>query len=377
MRKIGTRKSIGDEKGYVLIAALLVLLVLGLISGPLLSYMVGGLTAGHTFEVGAAQLYGADAGAQDAIWKIQNGIGLCSGSPTTHYTISDVNGNPVDVTVTYQDGPIYHIESTAAGDGSGTKIDAYVVGTSVAGNFSGITENVITSLAGINYYGQVNVDPSTGDHSPQAYYGAAWPTPQELEAWYLADVQDGTHYYADTTIDLNGINKSVGPLYVDGTLTIKNSSNTPATLTLTGTIYVTGDTLIGTTGKAFTLNLNGNTIFVASPTAGSQKALNIGGKCSMEGSGCLIAVGDSYFAPSGNIGSEAGPVLTLSIQGSTLLQPSGTFYGTVAGNVTVDVKSGSQQSLVYPDAGFGVINFPGCTAGRYIYSVVSWDVSRE
>jgi hypothetical protein len=378
MRKIGTVRLISDQKGYILIAALLVLVVIGLISGPLLSYMVNGLAAGHVFEVGAAELYGADAGAQDAIWKIQNGIGLCIGSPTTHYTVSDVNGKSVDVIVTYQDGPIYHIESTAASDGSGTRIDAYVVGDAVAGDFSGITNNVITSLSEIKYFGQVNVDPPEGEeHGPADYYGGNWPTPGELVDWYQWDVQHATHYDSDTTIDLNGVSQSLGPLYVDGKLTIVNSSNTPATLTLAGVIYATGDTQIGATGKAFTLGLSGTTIFVESATMGNQKALEIGGKCSMDGSGCLIAVGDTYFAPDGNIGSEEGPVLTLSILGSTLLQPSGNFYGTVAGSVVVDVKSGSEQNLMYPDAGFGAVNFPGCIAGRFIYSVVSWDVSRE
>jgi hypothetical protein len=374
MRKIAVKRLVRGEKGYVLIAALLLLVVVGLISGPLLSYMVSGLKAGHVFETGAAELYGADAGVQDAVWRIENNIGLCVGHNTT-YNISDVNGKSVDVTVTYMAGPTYKVESTATSSGSKTKVTAYVIGTSVSGDFSGITNNVITSLGEIKYFGQVNVDPETGNHSPQANYGGAWPTPGELCDWYGEDVKDAPHYYSDTTIDLNGVNKNLGPLYVDGELTIKNSGG-PATLTLTGVIYVTGDTFIGLTNGAFTLALNGTTIFVASDTVGSQKALQIGGKCSMDGSGALIAVGDTYFAPDGSIGSEEGPVLTLSVLGSTLLQPSGNFYGTVAGNVTVDVKSGSGQNLIYPDTGFGVINFPGCTAGRFVYSIVSWEVSR-
>lgn len=369
------RRLIKGEKGYVLIAALLVLVVLGLISGPLLSYMVSGLRAGHVLETGAAELYGGDAGVMDAMWKIQNNMGPCSGSPTLHYTISDVNGKEVDVTITYMAGPIYEVQSTATSSGSKTKVTAYIVGTPVSGNFSGITDHVITSLGAINTYGQVNISPTTGNHSPQAYYSGAWPTPEELCAWYAYDVKDAPHYYSDTTIDLNGVDQSIGPLYVGGKLTIVNSSNTPATLSLNGTVYVTGDTLIGTTGKSFTLNLNGHTIFVASTS--SKYALQIGGKCTMEGSGAVIAVGGIYFAPSGNIGSPAGPVLALSVLGSTLLQPSGTFYGTVAGNVTVDVKSGSQQTLIYPNGGFGIINFPGCTTGRFVYSIVSWEVSRE
>jgi len=380
VRKIGVKRLIRDEKGYILIVALLVLVLVGLVSGPVLSYMVSGLRAGHVFETGAAELYAADAGVEDAVWKIQQGIGLCPNQFKT-YNISDVNGKSVNVTVTYVNNTTetvtYRIESTATSDGSKTKITAYVIGDAVAGDFSGITNNVITSLGEINYYGKVNVDPPEGEeHGPQDYYPGNWPTPEELCDWYWYDVEDATHYYSDTTIDLNGVSQPLGPLYVDGDLTIKNSGGS-ATLGLNGTIYVTGDTLIGGTNNAFTLALNGYTIFVASATAGSQKALEIGGKCSMDGSGCLIAVGDTYFAPDGNIGSEEGPVLTLSVVGSTLLQPSGNFYGSVAGNVTVDVKSGSGQTLNYPDAGYGVINFPGCIAGRFIYSIASWEVSRQ
>jgi len=72
MWKTATRTLIRGEKGYVLIAALVVLVVLGLIAGPLLSYMVGGLKAGHVVEAGATELYAADAGVQDALWRIEN-----------------------------------------------------------------------------------------------------------------------------------------------------------------------------------------------------------------------------------------------------------------------------------------------------------------
>jgi Tfp pilus assembly protein PilX len=90
------RRLIRNEKGYILLLALLVLLVVGLISGPLLSYMVSGLRAGHTFETGAAELYAADAGVEDAVWRIPN-VGLCPGYPSTTYNITDVNGKSVEV----------------------------------------------------------------------------------------------------------------------------------------------------------------------------------------------------------------------------------------------------------------------------------------
>jgi hypothetical protein len=383
------KRLIRDEKGQALVLALILLALGGLIIGPLLSYIDTGLAAGGVYERKAGELYAADAGVEDAIWKIQHpgeaGYLPCNpSSPARNYTIPDVNGKDVDVSIKYtygdEEGRAYLVESKTVGDGSTTEISAYIIGTSVFGDFSGITNNVITSPGEINYYGQVNVDPETGNHSPVSNYTGAWPTAADLCAWYGYDVKNAPHYYSDTTINLNGISQPLGPLYVDGKLTIENSSNTPATLTLTGTIYATGVTDIGVSGSGqntLIVNLNDNTIFVASDSTGSGKqALQIGGKCTLEGSGALIAVGDTYFAPGGDIGSVEGPVLTLSVEGSTLLQPSGNFYGSVAGNVTVDVKSGSKQNLVFPEGGFGVINFPGCTAGRFIYSIASWEVNQ-
>jgi Tfp pilus assembly protein PilX len=375
VRKIAMKRLIRDEKGYILILALLVLVLVGLISGPLLSYMVSGLRAGHVFETGAAELYAADAGVEDAVWKIQQGIGLCPNQSTT-YNITNVNGKSVDVTVTLlANNTTYRVESTATGGVSGTKIDAYITSTSIYGDFSGITNNVITSQGDIILKPGTEVTPSTGDHSPQADYGGAWPTAEELAAWYGEDVEDATHYYSDTTIDLNGVSQELGPLYVGGTLTIKNSGG-PATLTITGTIYATGKTQIyGPTSKEpyeLTLDLNGYTIFTRSNIIGAQNALEIQ-KCNMNGSGAIIAVGDIYFAPKVPAGMS-DPVFIMSCSGETLVQPNGEFYGSIAGSVDVQLQPGS--SLNYPETGFGVLNFPGCTAGRFIYSIASWEVSR-
>ena len=370
------RRLIRGEKGYILIAALLVLVVVGLISGPVLSYMVSGLRAGHVFETGAAELYAADAGVEDAVWKIQNQVDIptgCGGDLSRSYNISGVNGKKVDFTITRANNvtQIYHVVSTATGDGSGTEIDAYVIGTSVYGDFSGITNNVITSQGKITLQPGAEVYPPEGEeHGPEDYYGGDWPTAEEICAWYFEDVADLTPYPSGT-IDLAGVNKNLGPIYRAGTLDIKNTSNTPATLTLDGTIYITGDTLIGTTGKDFTLDLNGHTIFVASNTV--KYALNIGGKCQIVGPGVIIAVGGVYFQPKVPVGMT-DPIFIMSVEATTFIQPNGDFYGSVAGSVEVQLQPGS--SLNYPEEGFGVLNFPGCTEGRFVYSIASWEVSR-
>jgi hypothetical protein len=377
VRKIAVKKLIGDEKGQTLIIALILLLISGLIIAPLLSYMGTGLLAGGVYERKADELYAADAGVEDAVLKIPN-LGLCPGIPSTTYNIADVNGKSVEVTVTYvnniTDTITYSIESTATGDGSGTKIEAYVIGTSIFGDFSGITNHVVTSQGDIEEAKKVYLNPPSGPNGPIEDYTDAWPKAEDLCDWYFEDVKDEEPYVPDT-IDLYGVSQEFGPLYREGTLTIKNSDNkqTP-TLKLTGTLYITDKTEIcyGTNQNfEMNLDLNGYTIFVASNSMGSgQEALKIGDQCNVKGPGAIIAVGDIYFKPKAQLTTD--PVFVLSVLGKTWLQPGGNIYGAIAGSVEVDLQPGT--TLNYPPGGFGVLNFPGCTAGRFVYSIASWEV---
>jgi len=373
-----------DEKGAALVMVLILLLISGLIIGPLLSYMGTGLITGEVYEKRTDELYAADAGVEDAIWKIQHpdeaGLPGCGYQWIYNYPepgdpLFEVNGKNVWVTIQHLGAGTYNITSIAITDDgggtaaiTGTEIEAYVTG--VSSDYSGLLDNVITSQNEISIKGDVT--PSEGEHAPVEYYGGDWPTPEDLEGFYGENVTDGTHYYEDTEIDLEGEDDWIGPLYVDGELDIVNTSNTPATLTLTGTIYITGDTLI-TPNKEMTLDLNGQTIFVASNSSDPQKALWIGGKCTIIGPGCIIAVGDVYFEPNIPVGMT-DPIFILSVSGETTLQPGGDFYGAIAGSVEVTLRPGT--SLNYPEAGFeGLINFPGFVEpNQLVYSIYSWEV---
>ena len=136
--------------------------------------------------------------------------------------------------------------------------------------------------------------------------------------------------------------------------------------------------MIGTTDHDFNLDLNGNTIFVESPTTfdeDSKYALKIGGKCTITGSGCIIAVGDIEFKPNLNC-SPADYVLVMSIEGKTYMQPNGDFYGTLAGSSEVYIQNGD-ASWTSPYAVEGGLNFPGFAVAKSVrYSIVSWEVSR-
>jgi len=384
--KISVKRLIRDEKGAALTMALILLLIGGLMTAPLLSFMGTGLLAGEVYEARTAELYAVDAGVEDAVWKIQNKDGYlpCSpGGPPRNYTITDINGKNVDITITsvalYQGitnlTGTYRIESMTTGNGSGTQIETYIEGVNIYGDYGDILGQVLTSQNEITLKPGTEVNPPDGEQGPAENYTDAWPTAEELIDFYLDDVKDGTRYYSDTVIDIAGVDTELGPLYVEGELTIYNSSNTPATLTLTGTIYVTGDTLIGSTKKDFTLNLNDSTIFVASDSADPQKALWVGGKCTVVGSGVIIAIGDVYFEPK----TEAGvtdPIFVMSVSGTTLVQPQGDFYGSIAGNVEIELKPGT--SINYPESEGWVdgLNFL-IGVKRLAYSIDSWEVSQQ
>jgi len=376
--KIAVKRLIRGEKGAALILALLLLLIGGLIAAPLLAYMGTGLIAGGVYEKKTAELYAADAGVEDAVWNIQhdtdkvNGLTQCYQS--TNYTIPNVNDKSVDVTITLVSNVTftYRVVSIATGNGSDTEIEAYVIGESKYGDYWGILDNVLTSLGEINLK-TGDVTPSEGDHSPLEYYEGGWPEIWELEDFYGQQVEVEDAYPFDT-IDLNGVDMDLGPLYsdIEDLFTITNSKDSLTILTLTGTIYITCDTLIGKTGKDFTLDLNNHTIFVASNSSDPKTALWLGGKCNIEGPGCIVAIGDIYFEP--NI--EAGmtePIFIMSVMGDTFLQPGGDFYGSIAGNVEVQLQPGTSVNYPEEEAWYDDYNFL-IGAQQLIYSIYSWEI---
>ncbi|MCK5180975.1 MAG: hypothetical protein KAQ73_00400, partial [Dehalococcoidia bacterium] len=203
---------------------------------------------------------------------------------------------------------------------------------SVYGDYSDLLNYVIVSPEETVLKPGTEVYPSEGEHAPLEYYSGPWPTAEELIDFYLEEVEDEESYGSDLlTLDSD---MELGPFYRDGELEIK-AGTAGVTLTLTGTTYVSGDTLVGSTGKDFTLNLNDHTIFVASNSSDPKKALWIGGKCTVVGSGVIITIGDMYFEPN----TEAGvtdPIFVMSVSGTTNVQPGGDFYGCIAGSVEID-----------------------------------------
>jgi hypothetical protein len=115
-----------------------------------------------------------------------------------------------------------------------------------------------------------------------------------------------------------------------------------------------------------------------SDSADPDKALWVGGHCTVEGPGCIIAIGDIYFEPNPDVGDAGKPVFVFSVLGATTIRPGVSMYGAIAGSVEVDVQSGSRPQISYPIGGFGgLINFPGFVGTKLVYSISSWEIGQQ
>jgi len=392
------KRLVGDEKGAALVLALILLLVGGLIAAGLLSHMGAGLLAGEIYERRTVELYAADAGVEDAIWKIQNNDGYLPCNPSSEpriYTINDINGKSIKVSIDYVDGGTYKITSVAITDGDGdggiaaidstTTIEAYLSASYL--DLSPFLDNAIISENTIDIQpnNTINGDvwlPDKNDleiHDPAAITGdvkdsnnmtLTWPTADQLSSYYLDDVNPSNPYpYA--SIDIIDT-KTIGPCYIDGSLLVDNTGD-PDTLVLEGTVYVRDDMQFSQAGSHdYTINLNGNTIFAGGSIDFPSNVVTI------SGSGCIIAVGNVNFQPAIASGGDDF-VLVMSITGTVCFKPSGDFTGCVAGNTEVQLQPGGTINWISPE-GKG-INFPmgggsnnqSSTSGLRIDS---WEVSQ-
>jgi len=122
-----------DERGVALITVLILLVIGGLILAPLLGFMSAGLLADRVYEVEMEGLYAADAGMEDAFWKLLNGETPQGGQPFCNLT--DINGMDVEVVqlgepVAVGEGTQYTLRSTAESaveEGEKTEIIAQVI----------------------------------------------------------------------------------------------------------------------------------------------------------------------------------------------------------------------------------------------------------
>ena len=325
---------VADEKGAALILALILLLIGGLISAALLNHMGSGILAGEVHERRTDELYAADAGVEDAIWKLQNGeTPVCSANPEKwSYNISDINGKNVTVYIEYDVGTgMYKITSVAITDGDGgggiasidsaTAVEAYIEAVAfdlLSGalvSMSNIDFSKDCEVLGDVYY----VEEITGSdytHTEGEEIKvplSAFPTQEQNEAFAQTFKEEalvgGTHS-GDMTINSNG---TLGPKYITGNLYVEDK----VTLNLAGTIYVEG-------------------------TIDFKKESEI------TGSGSIVAVGDIYLSKLPDYGIE-GDSIIMSLNGDITFKKEATIEALVYapnGSVNVDKQLTVEGSII-------------------------------
>jgi hypothetical protein len=389
--------AVRGQKGAALTLILILLVIGGLILTPLLGLMGTGLISGQLYERKTTELYAADAGVEDAIWRIQGNdltfVGNSSGP--WDLTVNDKNVKVIvhrkDWDPTCGENITYQILSAAVTDdgggtaaiGSSTTIDAHLSVSYL--DLSALLDNAIISDDTIdiqpnNYIGGDVWLPDEEDleTSPGVTINGTvkdsddmmitWPTAEQLSTYYMEDVEDAPD--CGPSIDVQYTN-TTGPCYRQGSLTVDNTGD-HATLTLEGTVYVMGDATFAQAGvHGYTINLNEQTVFAEGNIGFPSNAVTI------SGSGCIIAVGDINFQPS--IASDGDDfVLVLSVEGEVGFQPSGNFTGCVAGNVHVQLQPGNEIYWTSPEGkglnvpwGAGDINeLPPVTGTR----IESWEI---
>jgi len=286
------KRKLKDESGQALAMALIMLVLGGLLVVPTLSFMTTNLTANRVIETKTSGIYAADAGIQDALWKLGKGTELFA--PGTDFYVLTENGMPVIIngmTVTVEKqalvGDLYTLRSVATSTLDG-KVKAVIIAQAVSGSdFSWMFKHALISDSKIDLkstdviYGDI-ICGGDIDQNGATIYGdvkpnddtVKLPTEAQLTPYYLSRFDDTVRAdpnnywpgndpypnpYDPTTYPVSGGTYSTPQvlpwLYCAGDLEIKGSGY----VKLGGNIFVNGK--FNLTDKPIILDLNGYTIY--------------------------------------------------------------------------------------------------------------------
>lgn len=360
-----------DEQGYTLISlALIILALAGLCVIPVMSFMNTGLITARNKAMYTQEIYAAEAGVYDSIWKIimiDPGVPKGIFDPPLEYAIAGgVNEKQVNVTVSRHNSFNFNVESVATDPGtdheSTVETDVAIIGVSGL-DLSEFAKFAVTSngTIGADFYNvKISGDiwiPDVNNYSGKLPDGEiiespiiGWPTEEMLELYYSFLV-NMDNPYSDSIIDIADPMLR-GPLYAQGA---GNYVITGAG-TLTGAIYLDGNLYLD---QYADISLDGNTIFVTGSFQTHPMSY-------ISGPGALVVLGDVVFSP------QIAPsyLLVMSVNGNVDFQPSGDFVGAVGGNVDITMKPSS--SITWQDPGVGNLDLPGIY--NHIHAIESWSI---
>lgn len=354
-----------QEQGYVLVALVFIIFsCAALVAIPLMDYMSTGVTRVNNEVQHTKEVYSAEAGVWDAVWKIQRivpGLPQTADNASLEYALSgNLNGSSVDVSISLHDWETYRIHSVATNLATGHKgtIDSDIVIDIFGGvDLTEFTKQAVTSPGGIaaknnvNIYGDVWTGPS-GNMTGGNLYGdiildpiTGWPTEEYLKMFFLRQV-DTANPYSESIFDISNPELS-GHLYAHG---YPNGNYViSGTGELSGVIYVDGDLYFD---QGSSVSLMSNTIFVTGDISFATQA-------NLLGPGAVIALGNITFSPS----TAPAYLFVMSVNGWVNFLPQGDFLGSCAGEDYVNMQPGGDFTWDHP--GVGDLNLPG------LYNIIS------
>jgi hypothetical protein len=375
----GIRIMARSKKGYSLVIVLVIMVMGVVIIGALSQYLGSSLLLATRSEERAINFYAADSGFEDTCFWIQNYKDLTGWTQSVENQsvwerdLYVVNGRTVDVDVIQVGNYTYKVTSSASmNDTVSTVIESYIVVTTL--NLSPLGDNAITSDSDISirgnkggvtglveYVGELDCphDPDCEDSIVDRWNTVIqspdgidyWPSTQNLIHYFFHQVVDLEHF-PDDIIDI-AVNPTIGPLLRMEDLLIK-STDKNAYSSLNGTVYVKGDLTIGGP-QDFYLDMNHHNIFC-------EGDITMSGKSSIVGTGAIISIGRLYFGPKSS-SSEDDFLFLMSSEGELVINPGSDFFGSIAGDIDVDLQPG--VNMIWTDPKEHGFEFPSIQIPRY------------
>jgi len=325
------------QSGQALVMALILLALGSLITVPILNLAGTSLNYNQIIQRNTLETYAADSGVEYALCELGNDPELYQTEVLqASFTKND---RTVDVTVEYLGDYVYKVTSVATTDStSSTTIESQVHIPPYPAFFN----NAITSMGDITIqpaaevYGDVQYN-GTLDNKGTIYGNTTnhsivgWPTVEQLSTFYWVEAPVINESSVDISSGSEAVPYPIGPARTSGDLTTTGSG----VAELNGTLYVQGS-----------LTLMPDTAII-----------NFQPGSATYGPGCIIAVGDINFQPNLMTAAEAY-IFVMSVAGSVQFQPGNDFYGSLAGDIAVNLQP---ISILAPEDPGGGLEFPPYT----------------
>ena len=295
------KRLITGEEGYIFAVTLILLMLGALLLPHLLSFMITGINTSQVYENEMYELYAADAGVEDAFWKLNND--LPSSYPFSYQITDKINTNTVAVTIE-KIGIVYKITSIAMIDSSSsTMIESYVVPI-----FS-IVDFAAASLNGdLRIIGTTTIDSA--------------PDPNQANIYANGDISlNGTVTVLGDAVATGSI-KMVGGAYISGDI-LPNSpevefigpdisqywDEVKYLEPIEGDLDINEDMYLGSTYITGDLSMTSDAIVTIGGTIWVDGSISMTGSSHIEGNGTLIAVGDISVLGGGQLEPEDYPFI--------------------------------------------------------------------